>query len=397
MDIVSVYVHIPFCRSKCAYCDFDSYAGLEYLFEPYAKALVREIELTGKGPSLQAKTVYLGGGTPTVLPVSLLEEVLSVLGRSFPVAKDVEITLEANPGTVDGDYLAGLLNLGVNRLSLGVQSLDDGLLRLLGRIHTAAGAVESYNLARQAGFANINLDLIYGVPHQTLEQWQSALRGAINLQPDHLSLYALTLEGHTPLAQQVARGEMPSLDDDLAADMYVLAEEMLAKAGYIHYEISNWAGQIENRKSQIGNHKCRHNLSYWRNQPYLGFGAGAHSYFGGQRWHNFLSPAKYAVQLNVGMGACAHLEDIDRATEVAETMILGLRLIEEGVSFDGFARRFGERLESVYESELGELEALGLLEVTTERVRLTPRGRLLGNEVFERFLPQSSAEEAGYL
>ena len=394
MDIVSVYIHIPFCRSKCAYCDFNSYTGLEHLFEPYVKALAREIELTSKGPPLQAKTVYLGGGTPTVLPLSLLEEVLSALRQAFRMANDVEVTIEANPGTVDSDYLAGLLDLGVNRLSLGVQSLDDGLLRLLGRIHTAAEAINAYYLARQAGFVNINLDLIYGVPYQTLELWQSTLREALNLQPDHLSLYALTLEEHTPLARQVASGEIPTPDDDLAADMYVLAEEMLAKVGYIHYEISNWAGQtsnlqypVSNLKSQISMFACRHNLTYWRNRPYLGFGAGAHSYFGGRRWHNFLSPMEYTVRLNVGMGSCADSEDIDLTTEMADTMILGLRLVEEGVSFEGFVRWFGERLESLYERELRELEELGLIEVTAERVRLTPRGRLLGNEVFERFLP----------
>ena len=387
MDVVSVYVHIPFCRSKYAYCDFNSYAGLEHLYGPYVQALARDIRLVGEGLSLQARTIYLGGGTPTVLPLSLLEEVLSALRQAFRMANDVEITIEANPGTVDSDYLAGLLDLGVNRLSLGVQSLDDGLLRLLGRIHTAAEAVESYNLARQAGFVNINLDLIYGVPHQTLEQWQSTLREILSLQPDHLSLYALTLEEHTPLARQVARGEIPSPDDDLAADMYILAEEVLAEAKYIHYEISNWAGQISNLKSQIANRRCRHNLTYWRNRPYLGFGAGAHSYFGGRRWHNFLSPMEYTVRLNVGMGSCAHSEDIDLTTEMADTMILGLRLVEEGVSFEGFAGRFGERLESLYESDLGDLEQLGLVEVTAERVRLTPRGRLLGNEVFERFLP----------
>ena len=380
MDIVSVYVHIPFCRSKCAYCDFNSYAELEYLFEPYVKALTREIELTGIGPPLQAKTVYIGGGTPAVLPVSLLDEVLWALGQSFPAAKDAEVTIEANPGTVNSDYLAGLLNLGVNRLSLGVQSLDDRLLRLLGRIHTAAEAVESYELARQAGFANISLDLIYGIPHQALERWESTLRETLNLQPNHLSLYALTLEEHTPLAQQVARGEIPSPDDDLAADMYILAEEMLAQAGYTHYEISNWAGPISN-------HECQHNLTYWHNQPYLGFGAGAHSHFGGWRWDKFPSPVKYAVQLNVGMGTCAYSEEIDRATEMADTMILGLRLVEEGVSSEEFARRFGERLETLYESELEELEGLGLVEVRAEMLRLTPRGRLLGNEVFERFLP----------
>jgi len=387
MDVISVYVHVPFCRSKCAYCDFNSYAGLEHLFEPYVQALARDIRLVGEGLSLQARTIYLGGGTPTVLPFSLLAEILLSLRQAFRVTADAEITIEANPGTVDSDYLAGLLDLGVNRLSLGVQSLNDGLLRLLGRIHTAAEAVESYNLARQAGLANINLDLIYGVPHQTLELWQSTLRQTLSLRPDHLSLYALTLEEHTPLAQQVACDEIPSPDDDLAADMYILAEEMLAQADYTHYEISNWAGPISDIQSPISDHKCRHNLTCWRNQPYLGFGAGAHSYFGARRWHNVLAPMKYAAQLNVGMGSCADSEDIDQATEMADTMILGLRLAEEGVEFERFARRFGERLESLYESELGDLEQLGLVEVTAERVRLTPRGRLLGNEVFERFLP----------
>ncbi len=387
MDAVSVYVHIPFCRSKCAYCDFNSYAGLEHLFEPYVQALAREIGLTGEGLSWQAKTIYLGGGTPTVLPLSLLAQVLSALRQAFQVAADVETTVEANPGTVDSDYLAGLLNLGGNRLSLGIQSFDDGLLRLLGRIHTAAKAVESYNLARQAGFANINLDLIYGIPHQTLEHWRTTLREAIHLQPDHLSLYALTLEEHTPLTQRVASGEIPHPDDDLAADMYVLAEAMLAEAGYIHYEISNWAKQIPMTDDQIPRTTCQHNLTYWRNQPYFGFGAGAHSYFGGRRWHNVLAPVEYIARLNVGMGPCVHSEDIDRATEMAETMMLGLRLVEEGVSFEGFARRFGERLESLYERELRELREVGLVEVTAERVRLTPRGRLLGNEVFEKFLP----------
>jgi len=387
MDVVRVYVHIPFCRSKCAYCDFNSYAGLEHLFGQYVQALAREIGLVSEGLSWQAKTIYLGGGTPTVLPLSLLEEVLSASRQTFRVANDVEITVEANPGTVDSNNLAGLLNLGVNRLSLAVQSFDDRLLRLLGRIHTAAEAVESYNLARQAGFANINLDLIYGVPCQTLDQWQSTLRETLNLQPDHLSLYALTLEEHTPVAQQVACGEIPCPDDDLAADMYVSAEEMLAEAGYVHYEISNWAKRIPMTNDQIPKTACQHNLACWRNQPYLGFGAGAHSYFGGRRWHNVLSPVEYVARLNVGLEPRAHLEDIDRASEMAETMILGLRLVEEGVGFEGFGRRFGKRLESLYEKELRELRELGLVEVTAERVRLTPRGRLLGNEVFERFLP----------
>ncbi|HIC94723.1 MAG TPA: radical SAM family heme chaperone HemW, partial [Anaerolineae bacterium] len=237
MDAVSLYIHIPFCRAKCAYCDFNSYAGLEHLFAPYVRALAREIELA-RGWHLQARTIYLGGGTPTVLPLDLLGEILAACRRAFRVPEGAEVTVEANPGTVDGDYLAGLLGLGVNRLSLGVQSFDDGELRLLGRIHTAREAVEACHLAREAGFDNLNLDLLYGIPRQTLAGWRETLRRAFDLRPDHLSLYALTLEEHTPLARRIAEGEVPAPDDDLAAEMYVLAEEMLAEAGYVHYEIS---------------------------------------------------------------------------------------------------------------------------------------------------------------
>ena len=291
MDAIGLYVHIPFCRAKCAYCDFNSYAGLEHLFAPYVRALAREIELAGRRHPLQAQTIYLGGGTPTVLPLDLLGEVLAACRRAFQVPEGAEVTVEANPGTVDGDYLAGLLSLGINRLSLGVQSFDEGELRLLGRIHTAREAVEACHLAREVGFDNLNLDLIYGIPRQTLAGWRETLRQALDLHPDHLSLYALTLEEHTPLAQRIARGEVPAPDDDLAAEMYVLAEETLAEAGYVHYEISNWARP---------GRQCRHNLTYWRNQPYLGFGAGAHSYFRGVRWWNVSSPEEYIARLMQG-------------------------------------------------------------------------------------------------
>ncbi|MFQ6058653.1 MAG: radical SAM family heme chaperone HemW [Anaerolineae bacterium] len=380
-DTVSLYIHIPFCRAKCAYCDFNSYAGLEHLFDGYVQALVREMELLGQAlGGFEIETIYLGGGTPTVLSLARLGDIMAACRRSFSVADDAEISSEANPGTVDGAYLAGLRGLGVNRLSLGVQSFDDGLLRLLGRIHTSAQAAETYRLAREAGFANINLDLIYGLPTQSLAQWRETLEHALALEPDHLSLYALALEEGTPLHAQVARGELPQPDPDLAADMYLLAQEMLGAAGYRHYEISNWARP---------GYECRHNLTYWRNGPYLGFGAGAHSWFGRRRYHNVLSPQEYIQRLCHGAGPIAESEEIGEALEMAETMIMGLRLIEEGVSFEGFARRFGRRLESLYKKELEELRELGLIEVTEERVRLTGRGRLLGNEVFQRFLPSS--------
>ena len=319
---------------------------------------------------------------------SVADDAGDALARSFylmhwephrtPRASASEVTIEANPGTVDGDCLAGLLDLGINRLSLGVQSFNDQEVCLLGRIHTTAEAVESYRLARQGGFTDINLDLIYGLPYQTIDRWRGTLRQALDLSPDHLSLYALSLEEHTPLGQRVVRGEVASPDDDLTADMYTLAEGMLAEEGYVHYEISNWAKP---------GHACRHNLTYWHNQPYLGFGAGAHSYFNGRRYYNVLHPAEYIERLLKGKSPVAESEEIGEGLEMAETMILGLRLVEDGVSFEGFEKRFGRRMERVYGKELKELKGLGLVEVGDKKVRLTARGRLLGNEVFERFLP----------
>jgi oxygen-independent coproporphyrinogen-3 oxidase len=394
MDAISLYVHIPFCRAKCAYCDFNSYPDLDHLFEKYVRALQREMRWVNWGRSLKVNTLYLGGGTPTVLPLAFLGEVLDACREHFIIAEETEITVEANPGTVDGSYLAGLLEMGVNRLSLGVQSFHDDELRLLGRIHTAAQAVEAYRLAKQlcpelvegVGFGNVNLDLIYGLPWQTLSSWQATLWQAIHLQPEHLSLYCLTVEEDTPLGQRIARGELPVPDPDLAAGMYTLAEETLDGAGYVHYEISNWA--------QPG-HECRHNLSYWRNQSYLGLGAGAHSYFEKKRWHNVLSPEEYITRLEANLQgpfppSVKEVEDIDEALEMVETIILGLRLVQEGVRLADFRERFGRELMDVYGREIEEMGQAGLLEVDGDRVRLTARGRLLGNEVFQRFLPEST-------
>jgi oxygen-independent coproporphyrinogen-3 oxidase len=356
MDAVSLYIHIPFCRAKCAYCDFNSYSGLDHLFEKYVHALQREMRWVRRGRSLKVKTIYLGGGTPTVLPLESLGEILDACREHFMIAEGAEITVEANPGTVDGGYLAGLLETGVNRLSLGVQSF--------------------------------HLDLIYGLPWQALSSWQTTLQQAIYLQPDHLSLYCLSVEEDTPLGQCIARGELPAPDPDLAAEMYTLAEEALDKAGYVHYEISNWA--------QPG-HECCHNLTYWRNRSYLGLGAGAHSYFDKKRWHNVLSPAEYINRLEADWQgpfplSVEGVEEIDDTLERAETMILGLRLVQAGVGLADFRERFGRELMDVYGRQIEEMEQAELLEVDGERVRLTARGRLLGNEVFQRFLPESTIE-----
>ena len=390
---LSLYVHVPFCETKCPYCDFNTYAGIEQMMPGYVEALAAEIERWGAALGRPAvTTLFLGGGTPSYLPAHGLAAVLDAVGRAFDVVPGAEATMEANPGDLQGERPASLARLGFNRLSVGVQSLDDGLLRLLGRRHTAQEAVDAFRAVRRAGFDNVNLDLMYGLPRQSMAQWRSTLDGVLSLGPEHLSLYCLTLEDGTPMEQQVRLGSLPEPDPDLAADMYLLAEDALAREGYRHYEISNWARP---------GRESRHNLTYWRNGSYLGVGPGAHSYLGQWRFHNLASPREYVRRMAAappveaaperlsaaaigGFPVVAGVEHVDDAAEMAETMMMGLRL-DDGVSPASFAERFGRALESVYGEQLSELAALGLLERREGAVRLTARGRLLGNEVFLRF------------
>jgi oxygen-independent coproporphyrinogen-3 oxidase len=375
-DGLGLYIHIPFCRAKCTYCDFNSSADLEWLVDDYIAALVRDLEQVGPG---LVRTIYLGGGTPTVLSLSQLVQVLSSVCATCNVATNAEVTIEANPGTVDAEVLAGLRAVGVTRLSLGAQSFDDSELRLLGRVHTAAEAVGAFWAARQAGFDNVSMDLIYGLPSQSMASWQATLQQALALQPDHLSLYALTVEDGTPLAKTIARGVLPVPDPDLAAEMYELSEATLRVAGYRHYEISNWA--------KVPGLFCQHNLTYWRNEPYLGIGAGAHSWFGRRRWANVTAPADYVARVLGGDCPVAMEEIIDPILEMGEMMMMGLRLLEEGIEFERFCKRFAIDLRQWFADDLAVLTELGLIIVDDERVRLSRRGRLLGNQVFLRFLP----------
>ncbi len=382
MDGFSLYIHVPFCRAKCAYCDFNSYPGQQEIFEDYVTALIGEMAQAGPG---RVRTIYVGGGTPTVLPLSLLARILAGARRAFAVAPDAEVSVEANPGTVGVETLAGLRELGVNRLSLGVQSFDDAELRLLGRIHTATEAVAAVAAARQAGFDNLNLDLIYGLPDQRPDAWASSLERALALQPEHLSLYALSVEEGTPLAASIAGGRLPAPDPDRAAEMYELAEEILADAGYVHYEISNWA--------RTAAHRCRHNLTYWRNEPYLGIGAGAHSWAAGRRWANVARPAEYVARVVAGARPIDSEEEIDLPLEMGETMIMGLRLLDEGVAAGRFQARFGLDLDQQFGLDLAQLVDLGLVERDGQGVKLSRRGHLLGNQAFFRFLPNPDKPE----
>ena len=392
---ISLYVHIPFCKTKCPYCDFNTYQGIEPLMGPYMDALAREVRLWGGTlGSPRVNTIFFGGGTPSYVPLESTESILCAASQSFQVAPGAETTLEANPGDLSGAALARLLEMGVNRLSIGVQSLDDSLLTLLGRRHTGRQAMEAYTLARQAGFQSVSLDLMYGLPHQSMAQWEDTLDKVLELGPPHLSLYCLTLEEGTPLEQRVRQGQLPEPDPDLAADMYSHAQESLGKASYHQYEISNWI---------MPGFQCLHNMAYWLNGPYLGVGPGAHSCLEGHRFWNTNSPRSYIQRVlewesrgvvagenlkgdaSKGPGPVEGVESIGPELAMAETMMLGLRLLD-GLSMADFQVRFGRGPLELYGSQIEELQQEGLLERSDGLLRLTRRGCLLANQVFMRFL-----------
>ncbi len=374
---IALYIHFPFCRRKCGYCSFVSYQGRESDIPDYVKALKKDLLL--RATDQKVCSIYFGGGTPSLLSPEQIHEILSVVHSHFTVNQASEVTLEANPGTVDEVYLTAVRKAGINRLSLGVQSLDDSELALLGRIHTASEARAAVRFTRNAGFTNLSLDLIYGLPGQPLQSWLKTLDEAIGLNPEHISLYPLTLEDDAPMSLAIKRGEVPPLDPDLTADQYELAQDTLAAHGYHHYEISNWAKE---------GYECKHNMVYWHNLPYLGAGVAAHSYINGHRLANTTDLDSYLNAFARNLPPAWELdEEISPELQLSETVILGLRL-SEGIGLDDINRRFGINLLRHYEHQVDEATSLGLLECASRRIRLTRRGRLLGNEVFWRFLPE---------
>jgi oxygen-independent coproporphyrinogen III oxidase len=374
---IALYVHFPFCRRRCRYCSFVSYEGREADIPAYLNVLKKEIEDCSGDE--RAYSIYFGGGTPSLLTAGQIGDVLATVRSRFTVADTAEITIEANPGTVSLAFLTGIRKLGVNRLSLGVQSLKDAELTLLGRIHNSAQAKEALLLARKSGSDNVNLDLIYGLPGQSLSDWRESLDMALAMAPEHLSLYALTLEVGTPLWQAVEERQLPVIDPDVTADQYELAEDVLSAHGYRHYEISNWARP---------GRECRHNLVYWRNRSYLGFGVAAHSYRDGHRLANTDSLDAYLAAFSRGtLTEKAMNEPISHELHLAETVILGLRL-DEGINVEKITGQYGVDFQERYRRPLREMNDLGLLECSGGNLRLTRRGRLLSNEVFWRFLPE---------
>jgi oxygen-independent coproporphyrinogen-3 oxidase len=395
---LALYVHIPFCPTRCIYCDFNAYAGAGYLRERYVAAVCRELAVWGRTwprrpgraeplPPMvppdgwRVYTIYLGGGTPSLLAPDQIAAMLAAARTAFHVEPDAEISMEVNPGSVDEAYFRAVRAAGVNRVSIGVQSFDDARLKALSRVHTAAEARQAYAAAHAAGVTNVNIDLIFGLEGQDLAAWRWELEHALALQPRpvHLSLYGLTVEPHTPLEVFVRRGRVRLPDADAQAEMYELAEDLLNAHGYEHYEISNWC---------LPGYACRHNLVYWRNEPYLGVGCGAHSALAGRRWANLAPPRAYCEAVERAGHAIdpAYEQAPDPVLDLADTLILGLRTAE-GVCPDRLQARYG-LLPARYVAAIDELAAAGLVEQAGGALRLTRRGRLLANQVFIRFLPE---------
>ncbi len=383
-DQFGIYIHVPFCSHICPYCDFNTYAGQSARIPAYVEAIERDAAHWGKQFDVRtAASIFLGGGTPSLLAPIQIKAILNTCQSVFDLAAGGEVTIEANPNDLDEKYCSALLESGVNRLSIGAQTLDRRGLRVLGRRHEADDVASAVASARRAGFANVSLDFIYGWPGQTIDQWQSNLKLVLSGEiggrpPDHLSLYGLIVEPGTPMADAVRRGIFAPADEDTAADLYELAMTMLADAGWFHYEIANWARSLDT--------VSRHNVIYWRNGDYAGLGAGAHGHVRNRRVMSQPSPGRYIAALDRQESAVTNIEEIDEKTAMGETMMLGLRLLQDGVSARSFERRHRVSLFEQFAPQLSRLTSIGLLEVADERVRLTKRGVLLANSVCAEFL-----------
>lgn len=374
-----IYIHIPFCRQKCFYCDFPSFAGRENRMEAYTNALCREISAQGTfigSRQEPAATVYIGGGTPTMLSMSELTAIVCALRKAFPIAVDAEFTMEANPGTVGAGELKELRELGINRLSFGVQSFDDALLRRIGRVHTAAQAFEAVENAQIAGFKNLSLDLMYGLPGQTLGQLENSVETASSLGVQHISIYGLQLEEDTVFARQRDMGRLVLPSEETAEAMYDYMTVALPQHGYMRYEISNFARP---------GFESRHNLGYWQNVPYLGLGAAAHSYTGEQRLANITDIDSYIQLLAAQKSPALEEEKITRKIAMEEFAFLALRTTQ-GIDKKAFETKFGCSLASVYREVIHRMKEKGLLEEKQNHVHLTRLGMKYGNIVFEEFM-----------
>ncbi len=374
MKEVGLYIHIPFCRSKCLYCDFNSYACREGDAADYVSALIAELSAYQEKYNFIYKTVFIGGGTPTVINCFLIGAIMEKLAPHLKAG--AEVSMESNPGTVTLESLKYYRGLGINRLSIGLQAWQEELLKGIGRIHNREDFLQAYNNARKAGFDNINVDLMFALPKQTLQMWEETVKQVCSLGAEHISCYSLKLEEGTGLFEMYEKGKVQLPDEDLDRDMYKAAIDILNKNGYHQYEISNFA-----RK----NMECRHNLVYWWNEEYLGVGAGSHSKLDGRRFWNYKDLDLYRSIMLQGKLPVEGFEELSRDEDMWETIFLALRL-NEGLDLTDFERKYGVNFRDRYGSALKKLTAQGLIFTEAEKLKLTDKGRDLSNSVFIEFI-----------
>lgn len=371
--MIGLYVHIPFCVKKCRYCDFPSYSGVESYIEAYVGALCREISLSPI--SGQADTVYFGGGTPSLLRPDHIASIMDALSKTFSIAADAEITLEANPDSMDAAYANELRHIGINRVSLGIQSFNDDMLRFLGRVHTSDEGQRAVQAVRRSGIDNISIDLMYGLPGQTEDMVKKDMKILSALPVCHASIYSLIVEEHTPLWNDVRRGYCTLPKDDETEQMGICVHQAMHGLGFSHYEISSYA-----RDGRLSRHNCK----YWQYEPYIGFGASAHSFYHRQRWANISNIPSYIRKAGREDVAAERIA-IDRKRAVEDYCFLALRM-RKGIDYGDFKRRFGCAIEDEFSSVLAHLFSLKLLEKTDYGCRMTAVGRDYGNYVFSQFI-----------
>lgn len=379
MSLAGIYIHIPFCRARCSYCDFATGTYSGPLAERYVRAAAHEIRTFPalENEAREADTIYFGGGTPSLLSPAQVATILEAINERFRISAGAEVTMEMNPGTLTPETLRAFRGLGITRASFGAQTFDDEELRQLGRTHTAEDVRLTIEYLREAGFDNVSFDLIAGLPRQSLEAWARNLDEALKLRPEHLSFYLLEVHEGTPLADQIRRGRLPMPDDDLAAEMYRLMLDRASAAGYEHYEISNLS---------LPGFQSRHNSKYWLSHPTYGFGCSSHSFDGAQRrWSNERDALRYTELIEAGRTPVVENFELSRRDVEAEAIFLGLRLLS-GINLREHRARFGVDLGTERADDLERLQEAGLIELTDDLLKLTRTGALLSNEVFATFV-----------
>ncbi|GFR34524.1 radical SAM family heme chaperone HemW [Thermobrachium celere] len=363
-----LYVHIPFCKSKCFYCDFNSIVN-DMLQDEYVDVLLKEIDSLSEE---NFDTIFIGGGTPTILSIKNLQKLLNKLSRFNPI----EYTIEANPGTLNKEKLILLKNYGINRLSLGLQSVDDKMLKKLGRIHKYEDFLKNYFDARDVGFTNINVDIMFNLPNQTKEEFMFNLYELIKINPEHISCYSLIIEEGTKFYEMHVKNELMLLDEEEERLIYHEINNVLKQNGYIQYEISNYAKK---------GYECKHNIIYWTDEEYIGVGAGAHSYYEGKRFNNISNVYEYINKIKLYNSAVEECINLTEAEHMSEFIFLGLRM-NRGININQFKSKFNKDIMEIYSKEINELINNGLIEKVGENIRLTEKGRDLSNLVFVSFI-----------